>query len=319
MQFSGTLPTDQVTNVAEWISAAAIGELSRALEGAGFDAGYVTEHPFPPDAWLRAGGHHALDPFVALAVAASATQRLRLHTNVLVLPYRNPFLMAKAVASLDAVSGGRVILGVAAGYLEEEYRALGADFAHRNEIADDALLAMKEAFTGASVRWEGRGYQAAGNRMLPAPVQQPHPPIWIGGNSRRAARRAALHGQGWSPFPVKGAFGRQTRTAALESIDELAARIRELRDHAQEIGRSEPLDVNFVPFGLRMNPTTTPDPDSFCEQVIRLAEVGVTWLSVGLPCPSRAGYREHAARFGEQVIARIRRSASGREPRAEGP
>jgi probable F420-dependent oxidoreductase len=315
MRFSGQLPTDQVTNVAEWTSAAAIGEQARALEDADFDAGFVTEHPFPPDAWLRAGGHHALDPFVALAVAASATRRLRLHTNILVLPYRNPFLTAKAVASLDAVSGGRVILGVAAGYLEGEYRALGADFEHRNQIADDALLAIKRAWSGESVRWDGLGYRADGNRMLPAPVQQPHPPIWIGGNSRRAARRAALHGQGWSPFPVGPAFGRQTRTAPLGSIDELAARIRELADHAREIGRSQPLDVNFVPFGLRMNPTHTPDPDAFCEQVVRLAEIGVTWLSIGLPCPSRAGYREHAARFGEQVIARIRRSES---PRAAG-
>jgi len=310
MQFSGQLPTDQVTDGAEWLGAGAISEQARALEAAGFDAGYATEHPFPPDAWLRAGGHHALDPFVALAVAAAATQRLRLHTNVLVLPYRNPFLTAKAVASLDAVSGGRVILGVAAGYLEAEYRALGADFEHRNEIADDALAAMKRAWTESNVQWEGRGYQAAGNSMLPAPVQQPHPPIWIGGNSRIAARRAALHGQGWSPFPVGAAFGRHTRTAPLESIEDLAARIRELRDHARQIGRSEPLDVNFVPFGLRMSPTRTPDPDALCEQVVRLAEIGVTWLSVGLPCPSRAGYCEHAARFGEQVIARIRRSAS---------
>lgn len=309
MRFSGQLPTDQVENGAEWTGAAAISEMARALEAAGFDAGYATEHPFPPDAWLRAGGHHALDPFVGLAVAASATQRLRLHTNVLVLPYRNPFLTAKAVASLDAVSGGRVILGVAAGYLEAEYRALGADFEQRNELADDALLAMKRAWSGESVERAGPGYQAIGNRMLPTPVQQPHPPIWIGGNSRLAVRRAAEHGQGWSPFPVKAAFGRQTRTAPIESIEELAGRIRELVDHAHEIGRSEPLDVNFVPFGLRMSPARAPDPDAVCEQAVRLAEIGVSWLSIGLPCPSRAGFCEHASRFGEQVIARIRRSA----------
>ena len=78
-------------------------------------------------------------------MAATTTRTLRLRTNILVLAYRNPFLTAKAVASLDAVSGGRVILGVAAGYLEGEYRALGADFAHRNEITDEALVAMKRA------------------------------------------------------------------------------------------------------------------------------------------------------------------------------
>jgi probable F420-dependent oxidoreductase len=315
MRFSGQIPADRVAAGAELIGAEAIGEQARGLEAAGFDAGYATEHPFPPDAWLKAGGHHALDPFVTLAVAASATARLRLHTNVLVLPYRNPFLTAKAVASLDAVSGGRVILGVAAGYLEPEFRALGADFASRNQGTDDALLAMKQAWSGARVKWDGRGYQAVGNTMLPTPVQKPHPPIWIGGNSRRAARRAVQHGQGWSPFPVAPAFGRHTRTAPLESIEELAARIRELEDHAGEMGRSQPLDVNFVPFGLGMHSTATPDPDAFCEQALRLWEIGVTWLSVGLPSPSRAGYLEHAARFGEQVIARMRRSAS---PRASG-
>jgi probable F420-dependent oxidoreductase len=294
-----------VAKGAEFTSAAAIGEIARALEAAGFDAGYVTEHPFPSDAWLASGGHHALDPFVSLAAAAAATTRLRLHTNVLVLPYRNPFLTAKAVASLDVVSGGRVIVGVAAGYLEGEYRALGADFAGRNEVADDALRAMKLAWSGASVVHEGRGYRAAGNTMLPAPLQRPHPPIWVGGNSRRALRRAAEHAQGWSPFPLPAALGRRTRTAAIESIDDLAARIRELRERALEAGRSEPLDVNFVPFGLGMGQKELPDPDAFCEQVLRLDEVGVSWLSVGVPGASRAACCENAARFGAEVIARL--------------
>ena len=308
MRFSAQLPTDRVTKGAEFTSAAAIGEMTRALEAAGFDAVYATEHPFPPAAWLAAGGHHALDPFVALAAAATASSRLRLHTNVLVLAYRNPFLAAKAVASLDAVSEGRVIVGVAAGYLEKEFDALGADFEHRNDVADDALVAMKLAWSGADVKHAGRGYRASGNTMLPLPIQKPHPPLWVGGNSRRAARRAVLYGQGWSPFPAPAAVGRQTRTAPIESLDDLALRIGELRAYAEEIGRSEPLDVNFVPFGQGMNPRVLPDADSFCEQVVKLSEIGVTWLSVGLPCATRAAYCENAARFGESVIARLRSS-----------
>ena len=151
MRFSAQLPTDRVAKGAEFTSAAAIGEMARALEAAGFDAVYATEHPFPPEAWLAAGGHHALDPFVVLAAAAMATSHLRLHTNVLVLAYRNPFLTAKAVASLDAVSGGRVIAGVAAGYLEGEFGALGADFEHRNDVADAAISAMKQVWSGEPV------------------------------------------------------------------------------------------------------------------------------------------------------------------------
>src|SRR4030095_8585820 len=109
--------------------------------------------------------------------------RLRLHLNVLVLPYRNPFLAAKAIASLDAVSGGRVIAGLAAGYLEGEARAregdaraLGADFARRNALADEALVAMKLAWSGASVKHSGAGWEATGNTMLPGPLPRPPPP-----------------------------------------------------------------------------------------------------------------------------------------------
>jgi probable F420-dependent oxidoreductase len=306
MRFSGQLATDHVLQGAEFTSAAAIGEMAHALEAAGFDAGYVTEHPFPTDEWLATGGHHALDPFVALGAAAAATRRLRLHLNVLVLPYHNPFLAAKSIASLDVVSGGRVIAGVAAGYLEGEARALGADFARRNALADEALVAMKLAWSGASVKHAGPGFEASGNTMLPAPLQKPHPPLWIGGNSRQALRRAAEHAQGWSPFPVPAAAGRRARTAPIESIGELAGRIRELREHAAALGRSEALDVNFVPFGLAMNQSGTPDPDAFCEQLERLAQIGVTWVSIGIPCPTRTAYCENAARIGEQVIGRLR-------------
>ena len=94
-------------------------------EQAGFDAAYVTDHPAPTDAWLASGGHQTLDPFVALSFVAAATERLLLQLHVLIVAYRNPFLSAKAIASLDALSGGRVIAGIAAGYLEGEFEALG--------------------------------------------------------------------------------------------------------------------------------------------------------------------------------------------------
>jgi alkanesulfonate monooxygenase SsuD/methylene tetrahydromethanopterin reductase-like flavin-dependent oxidoreductase (luciferase family) len=117
MRFSIQLPTDRVEQGDEFVSRDAIIEMARAVEHAGFDACYVTDHPAPAASFLEGGGHHALDPFVALSLAAAATERLRLHTNILVLPYRNPLLTAKAIASLDAVSGGRVIMGVAAGLM----------------------------------------------------------------------------------------------------------------------------------------------------------------------------------------------------------
>lgn len=303
MKFSVQLPTDRVERCDEFVAADAIAEMARAVEHAGFDACYVTEHPFPTDAWLATGGHHSLDPFVALTAAAMATKKLRLHTNILVLPYRNPFLTAKSVASLDALSGGRVILGVAAGYLEGEYAALGADFAERNEVTDEALVAMKRAWSGGSVELAGRGFSAAGNTMLPRPVQTPHPPIWVGGNTRVAMRRAVLHGQGWSPFPIPGAYAGRARTAAIEGVDDLRDRIAELRDYAKSVDRRAPLDVNFVPFGHGMNAKPPLDLRALRDQIAELEAIGVTWVSVGLPTGSRGAYLESAARFGAEVIA----------------
>ena len=302
MKFSVQLPTDRVERGDEYTSADAIAEMAEAIERAGFDACWVTEHPFPSDEWMATGGHHSLDPFVALTAAAVATKRLALHTNILVLPYRNPFLTAKSIASLDAVSGGRVIMGVAAGYLEAEYAALGADFENRNALTDEALVAMKQAWKGESMKLDGRDFQVRGNIMLPTPVQQPHPPIWVGGNSKMAIRRAAEHGQGWSPFPIAGRFAARTRTASIETLDDLRKGIEYLTDYARSIGRRDGLDVNFVPFGSRMNSQEPLDLEAFREQVAELESIGVSWLSLGLPGASRAAYLDSIARFGSEMI-----------------
>ncbi len=112
---------------------------ARTIEAAGFDACFVTDHPAPSRAWLEHGGHATVDPFVALSAAAAVTTTLHLHTHCLIPAYRQPLLAAKAVATLDAISRGRVILGVAVGYLEEEFTALGVPFPERARLLDDAL------------------------------------------------------------------------------------------------------------------------------------------------------------------------------------
>lgn len=302
MKFSLQLPTDRVEQLDQFGTAEAIAEIAAATEAAGYDACFVTEHPFPTDEWLGSGGHHALDPFVSLAIAASTTRSLLLHTNILVLAYRNPFLTAKAIASLDAISGGRVIVGAGAGYLEGEFAALGADFANRNDRTDEAIVAMKAAWSGGSVSMSLPGFEARGNTMLPAPVQDPHPPIWIGGNSPRAIRRAVDFAQGWSPFPLPAAGAGRTRTSAIESVEDLAAGIERMRSYAEKQGRSEPLDVNFVPFGLHMNTRRVPEDDALHEQFAALEAAGVTWVTLGLPTTSRSEYLESLQRFAETFL-----------------
>jgi len=300
-----SLPTDRVKAGAELLSAAAIGELARAAERAGFAACFVTDHPIPGDRWLASGGHHALDPFVALSLAAAATTTLRLQTHVLVAAYRNPFLAAKAAASLDVVSGGRLILGVAAGYLEPEFAALGVDYAERNELCDEAIRTMRLAWREDGLALEGRHFKASGNTMLPRPLQQPGPPIWVGGNSRRAIRRAVELGEGWLPFPAPARMAARIGTAPLETLDDLRARLDYAREHAENVGRSAPLDVCFVPFGSEMSADGALDAGRFLEAAAELERIGVTWLTVTLPARARAEYCERVEEFGAGVLARL--------------
>ena len=306
MNFTLQLPTDRVESGDEFVSAEAIAQIAQAAEAAGFAACFVTDHPVPSDDWLATGGHHTLDPFVALSFAAAATTTLRLQTHVLVLPYRNPFLSAKAIASLDALSGGRVIAGVAAGYLESEFAALGVDFDERNELCDEAITTLRRAWSEEGLKLEGKHFRASRNTQLPRPVQRPHPPIWIGGNSRRAIRRAVELGDGWLPFPAPAKAAPRIRTAALESDDDLKGRIAYAREHAEAVGRNAPLDICFAILGMRMSAKAILDFDNIVARCHAIAELGVTWTTAGFPGRTRAEYCEQIAAFGEQVIGRLR-------------
>ena len=303
MRFSVQLPTDRVDFPAEFLSGPAVAEMARAAEAAGFGSVYLTDHPIPGEAWLRAGGHHTLDPFVALSFAAAATQRIRLQTHVLVLPYRNPFLVAKAAASLDVLSGGRVTLGVSAGYLESEFAALGVPFGERNERTDDAIAALRAAWSGECVVLEGRGFRAEGNRALPLPLQRPAPPLWVGGNSRRAIRRAVELAEGWLPFPAPKRLASHVRTAPLTSVEELRAAIAYAREHAEKIGRRAPLDVCFVPFGFELGVGDAAAAARLGEVLPAYRDAGVSWLAVGLKADTRAEWCRAAAALGARLAA----------------
>jgi probable F420-dependent oxidoreductase len=294
-----SLQTDHVQQGTEFVSGAAVAEVARAAEAAGFDAVFVTEHPFPEDAWMASGGHHALDPFVALSFAAAATTRLRVLTDLCVVPYHQPYLLAKAVVSLDALSDGRLILGCGAGYLEPEFAAVGASFDDRNDRFDATIRAMKAAWTGTSVAVAASG---AGHTMLPTPVQQPHPPIWIGGNSTRAIRRAVELGDGWMPFPNPAKLSARRRTAPMETADDLARGLDRARQLADSLGTPLFGDVMFAPLGVDAFGQPGWDVDAFRKRVDELERVGVTMVSVHFPSDSRAEYVDRIAGFGAEVL-----------------
>ena len=188
MKFTMNIPVGDI-KPGEFQTAAAVAEMAQALEAAGVDACFVTDHPAPSAEWLHAHGHDALEPFTALAFVAAATSKLMLHTNILVMAYRNPFLTAKAAATLQVLSGGRLILGAGAGYQKVEFDALGVDFHKRGALFDEALDVIRLAWGGGAVVKEGRGFNAIGNEPRPAPSPQPR--IWIGGGSGKAVERAA--------------------------------------------------------------------------------------------------------------------------------
>jgi probable F420-dependent oxidoreductase len=305
MKYSLCLPVDQVDPPSEFCSGEAVMQIARTAEAAGFSAVHATEHPFPSRVGADMGGHHALDPLVCMAFVAAATASLRLHFNAFIPPYRNPFLGAKALGDLDVMSGGRVIAGVAPGYLAGEFAALGVALEDRGSLLDEALVAWKAAWTGEPVTMESGRWSASNNVMLPRPVQRPHPPIWIGGNSKAALRRVAEHAQGWMPFPAKPNEAIAVRTASITSIDDLAARIQILRRSLDELGRTDPIDICMTPFTHQHHPRGQEnyDPPVLLDEVEELAAIGVTWLSVKLRSPDRATLLDYIERFGKDVIA----------------
>lgn len=294
LRWSLALPTDQVSQGPELISAAAVAEMAAALEAAGVDACHVTDHPYPPGDWVAAGGHHATDPLVTLAVAATATRRLLLHTNAFVPAYRHPVLAAHGVATLDALSGGRVVLGVATGYLEPEFAALGVDFNDRGIRLEAAVAAMKEA-------WKGDP-GPDGHVMRPVPAARPHPPIWFGGNSPASIRRVVAHGQGWMPFPASAGLAKAVRTSTLADHADLARAISALRAAAEAAGRTAPIDICCTPF-THPHHRALLEPQRLLEEAAVLQDLGVTWLSIRLPAPSRAAYLDNVKRFATEVLA----------------
>ena len=194
MRFTITHPIITHPCDPQLVSGAGVAAIARAAEAAGFHGYGFTDHPAPTQRWLDAGGHDSVDPFVAMGYAAAHTQTLRLIPNVVVLPYRNPFIVAKAGATLDLLSGGRFTLAVGVGYLKGEFAALGVDFEQRIEIVDESLEVLRAIWSGDDVSFAGKRFDARGITAHPRPAA--NPPIWIGGNTGRARQRVAEFGDG---------------------------------------------------------------------------------------------------------------------------
>lgn len=256
------------------VTAAGMTRVAQAAEECGYDALSFSEHPAPSHKWLNAGGHESLDQTSALAFCAAVTSRIRLMTYLLVLPYHNPFLAAKALSTVDLLSGGRLTVVAGAGYLRSEFLALNVDMSQRNELFDESLEVMRGVWAGDPFTHQGKHFSARGVASLPAPAQRGGPPVLIGGNSVLARQRAARN-QGWSPLMVSPEVARTSRTPGIGTVAELAALIKEVRDAAAEFNGAAvqlTIQVHTPQTGFMQRPGSA---EEHRDHLGQLAEAGV--------------------------------------------
>src|ERR1700728_5256680 len=293
-----------------WIPAilepVAVRKFVRAAEDAGFDAIGCTDHPSPSTNWIERDGEGVADQISALGFCAGITDRIRLLTWLLIPAYHNPFQAANQLATLDALSGGRVTLGLGTGYLRTELFAAGVDPSNRLQEFDARLAVMLEAWTGATLTASGTGFSARGVKVLPPIVQRPHPPIWIHGNSPWGMRRAARYGQGWIAMLGSGQIFDTIRTVPIPDVKALKVRIDELRNEVARADRSSS-DVEIIVTGnwSYLDVRKGWDTDAYLSEVAALESLGADWIIVTV-CGDDAGAAEETVqRFGTDIVGPV--------------
>lgn len=183
-------------NFGKYASPENIRRFAMEAENLGFDSLWVSEHIVIPKSH-NVFGDVFYEPLTSLGYVASLTENIKLGTSIIVLPYHNPVVLAKTLSTLDVLSNGRLIIGIGTGWMEEEFKALNANYRDRGEVTDEYLEIMKILFTEDEPEYHGSYHSFSDIRFYPKPVQKPHPPFWIGGNSSKALERTVLYGEGW--------------------------------------------------------------------------------------------------------------------------
>ena len=279
-----------LANGGVWATPETIVGLGERAETLGFDSVWVSDHvvvptriestyPYgPPGTFTAQTSQNYFEPFAVLAYIAGRTRRVELGTTVLVVPQRPPLLIAKQWATLDALAGGRTSLGIGAGWLREEFEALGAEtFDRRGPATDEAIKIFRSAWTEpGDVAFDGSVYRFDPVRVMPKPARAGGPPIWIGGHGKRSIRRAAALGDGWHPIRV--------------SADDVQAGITALHELLPNYGRRpEDVEISVVlnayapgsrPAGGQQEWELAGDPEAIAGALRRYAAVGVEHVVV---------------------------------------
>jgi len=193
MKFGICLPIRLTASASENI------DIAVKAQGLGFDSVWVSDHIVMPEKHRGMFSEVFYEPFTLLSYISAVTTTISLGTSVIILPYRNPVVIAKQIATLDVLSGGRVIFGVGPGWMKEEFETLGVPLKSRGRMTDEYIKAIRELWNSDSPEFEGEFCSYSDIKFEPKPLQNPHPPILIAGSSEFAIKRAALLGDGWQP------------------------------------------------------------------------------------------------------------------------
>ena len=306
MQFGITIP-----NSWGFEDPKAMLDFGPLAERLGYESIWTSDHVFNA-AYVgqRLGNRPYYDPLATLTYLAGTTQRVRLGTSVMVLPYHHPVNLAKTVATLDVFSGGRVDLGVGVGGIEEEFSAMGAIHSERGAVTDESIGVLLALWTQDLPEYRGKYFNFSGLPFSPKPAQKPHPPLFVGGTSRAAVRRAARVGNWWHP-------------TALEP-EELKNGMTYLRERAtaqgrdpQEIQLSVRLDLDFpeisgnTPSPTRPRPCLIGTSGEMIEQLKTYQGVGVEHILVATMSTDAGVVEATYSRFAEEVIPA---AGGGRSP-----
>jgi probable F420-dependent oxidoreductase len=296
--------------------------VAKAAERAGFDFLSVSDHlivpgkltshyPYTPSGVFAAAEHgHCFDQLATIAFLAGCTERLRLLTSVLVVPHRPAVLTAKMLATIDVLANGRLIVGAGAGWMKEELELLGASFADRGKVTDEYLEAFRELWTKDAPAYRGQHVSFSDALFYPKPLQKPHPPIWVGGESPGALRRAIKLGDAWYP-------GNNSQTKPLDTAARLGAGIADVRRMC-EAAKRDPASLGISLLvqdvfdwgqhktqdgsARRMFTGTSAD---MAEDAAALSALGVGHAALRLGGDTAADCVARIERFGAEVIAKM--------------
>ena len=193
--------------------------IAKRAEELGYDSVWASDHVVIPEKRAGIFSDQFHDPFMLLSSIAGETERITISTRVIILPYRNPLVTAKMTATLDVLSGGRLVFGVGPGWMREEFEALGVPFESRGSMTDEYIAVIRELWRSDRPEFHGEFVRFSNVGFYPKPFQTPGPPVWVAGASRSAVRRAALLGDGWQPTAVSPGDVR----AGIEEVRKIAA------------------------------------------------------------------------------------------------